>query len=96
MADSKEITRFFTAMGDETRLQIVTLLQGKPLNVGEIAALFAISRPAISHHLRVLKDANVVTSEKTGQEVYYCINADYIVRMLRTLANKLEQRSESE
>ncbi|MCB9102121.1 MAG: winged helix-turn-helix transcriptional regulator [Anaerolineales bacterium] len=65
---SGTITKFFTAMGDPIRLQIVLLLRDQPLNVGDIANQFNISRPAISHHLKVLKEAKVVQSEKAGQE----------------------------
>ncbi len=90
ITDFKQITRFFTAMGDPIRLQIMLMLRDKPLNVGEIAAQFQISRPAISHHLRVLKDANILASEKSGQEVYYQMNAAFIVDELRGLADKLE------
>jgi ArsR family transcriptional regulator len=95
VTDFKQITRFFTAMGDPIRLQIVLLLRDKPLNVGEIAAQFQISRPAISHHLRVLKDARILDSEKAGQEVYYTMNKDFIVDELRALADKLEQLSDT-
>jgi ArsR family transcriptional regulator len=87
----KQITRFFTAMGDPIRLQILMLLREKPLNVSDIASQFTISRPAVSHHLRVLKDANILNSEKAGQEVYYSLNAPFIVEELRALADKLER-----
>src|SRR5215212_1257190 len=89
--DFKQITRFFTALGDPIRLQILLLLRDKPLNVGEIAERFAISRPAISHHLRVLKDAAILDSEKAGQEVYYSLNVAFIAAELRTMAEKLER-----
>lgn len=92
MTDFKQITRFFTAMGDPVRLQIALLLRDRPLNVGDIADQFEISRPAISHHLRVLKDANILDSEKSGQEVYYTLNKEFIVHELRTLADKLENK----
>ena len=90
MIDFKQITRFFTAMGDPIRLQIALLLRDKPLNVGDIADQFEISRPAISHHLRVLKDANILDSEKSGQEVYYTLNKEFIAHELRAMAEKLE------
>jgi ArsR family transcriptional regulator, arsenate/arsenite/antimonite-responsive transcriptional repressor len=93
--DFKQISRFFTAMGDPIRLQIVLLLRDKPLNVGEIATQFPISRPAISHHLRVLKEAAILDSEKVGQEVYYAMNKAFIIEELRALADKLEQLSNS-
>ena len=95
ITDFKQITRFFTAMGDPIRLQILLLLRDKPLNVGEIAEQFAISRPAISHHLRVLKDANILDGEKSGQEVYYSLNGAFIVAELRAMADKLERIEES-
>ena len=89
--DFEQITKFFTALGDPIRLQILLLLREKPLNVGAIASQFTISRPAISHHLRVLKDANLLASEKTGQEVFYALNDRFIAEQLRALVDKLEQ-----
>jgi ArsR family transcriptional regulator len=88
MTDIKEITRFLTAIGDPMRLQLLYLLgdQGRR-NVGEIASHFRLSRPAISHHLKVLKDANVLDSEKVGQEVYYWLERDRMVASLRALAD---------
>ena len=94
--DFKQISRFFTAMGDPIRLQILMLLQEKPLNVGDIAEQFQISRPAISHHLRILKDASILDSEKSGQEVYYAVNKDFIINELRMLADKLERTKDSQ
>ncbi|MBI1257414.1 MAG: metalloregulator ArsR/SmtB family transcription factor [Chloroflexi bacterium] len=90
------MSKFFTALGEHTRLQILLLLRDKPLNVGEIAEQFPYSRPAISHHLKVLKDANILDSEKRGQEVYYTLNAEFIARELRALAAKLERIEGSE
>ncbi|MDQ6672703.1 MAG: SDR family NAD(P)-dependent oxidoreductase [Chloroflexota bacterium] len=56
-------------------------------NVGDIVSHFRLSRPAISHHLKVLKDAAVVDHEKVGQEVYYRLDNDYIVANLQVLAD---------
>ncbi len=85
-AQLKDATRFLTALGDPLRLQLLYLLgdQGRR-NVGDIAAHFPLSRPAISHHLKVLKDAGLVDSEKVGQEVYYRLERDRIVAELRLL-----------
>jgi DNA-binding transcriptional ArsR family regulator len=70
------------------RLRICFLLgqQGRR-NVGEMAGQFRLSRPAISHHLKVLKDAGVVDSETVGQEVYYRLERDRLVATLRALAD---------
>lgn len=90
MLDQNEVTTFLTAIGDPIRLQILFVLSGDRLNVSEIAAQFKLSRPAISHHLKVLKDAAIVESEKMGQEVFYWVNKKYIVGELRKLADILE------
>jgi ArsR family transcriptional regulator, arsenate/arsenite/antimonite-responsive transcriptional repressor len=91
LVDQNEVTNFLTAIGVPVRLQIVFVMQGDRLNVGEIASQFKLSRPAISHHLKVLKDAGVVRSEKVGQEVFYWVDKAYIISELRKLANTLER-----
>lgn len=50
--------------------------------VSEIASHFNISRPSISHHLKVLKEAKIVIFKKTGKEIYYNLNKRYIERSL--------------
>ncbi len=87
-----EIARLLDAASDPTRLSLVFLLgrEGR-LNVGEIAARFPrISRPAVSHHLRVLKDAGAVVPDKVGQEVYYSLDRERVVDALRQLASEIE------
>src|SRR5713226_1458439 len=97
MLDNDELTRLLEAVSEPMRMQIVFLLSDHAqLNVGEIARQFRISRPAISHHLKVLKDAGIVRSEKSGQEVYYRIDRQRIVTALRALADKLERSVSSE
>ncbi len=68
--------RSFRALGDPARQQMLALLEeAGELCVASLAAHFAMSQPAISHHLRILKEAALVTAEKRGKEVYYAINA---------------------
>ncbi|WP_192351023.1 autorepressor SdpR family transcription factor [Algoriphagus sp. Y33] len=64
----------FKALNDETRRQIVDLLKERDMNAGEIAEEFNISKPSISHHLDILKRADLVTSEKKGQFIVYSLN----------------------
>ena len=54
------------ALGDRTRREIMERLRGGPRPVGEIAAGLPVSRPAVSQHLRVLKEAGLVTERKQG------------------------------
>jgi ArsR family transcriptional regulator, arsenate/arsenite/antimonite-responsive transcriptional repressor len=65
----------FKALNDETRRQIVQMLKKGDMTAGEIADHFAISKPSISHHLDLLKQADIVSSEKKGQFIYYSLNA---------------------
>ena len=64
----------FKALNDETRRQILELLKDKDMNAGEIADKFNISKPSISHHLDILKRADLITSEKKGQYIEYSLN----------------------
>lgn len=68
----------FKALNDQTRRQIVELLKEKDLNAGEIAEQFNISKPSISHHLDILKRADLITSEKKGQFVEYSLNTSIL------------------
>jgi DNA-binding transcriptional ArsR family regulator len=83
--------RLLDGVRDPNRLEIIFLLgKGRPMNVGEISSQFHISRPAISHHLKVLKDAGIVHSEKIGQEIYYRLDRELIVAGLRMIADAIE------
>lgn len=72
----------FKALNDETRRQIVELLKEKDMNAGEIAERFHISKPSISHHLDILKQADLVISEKKGQFVEYSLNTTILEDLL--------------
>ncbi len=64
------------ALGDATRRAILAKLLGGPLPVGELSANFPVSRPAISQHLRILKEANLVTDTAAGTRRLYAINQE--------------------
>ncbi|MEW6034680.1 MAG: metalloregulator ArsR/SmtB family transcription factor [Chloroflexota bacterium] len=83
--------RVLDALADSTRAKVLCLLGGRGrMSVGDIAAHFPMSRPAVSHHLKVMLDAGLVLNEKAGQEVYYWVNCDSIVKALRGLADAIE------
>ena len=73
----------FKALNDETRRSILTLLKEKDLTAGEIAAAFDISKPSISHHLDLLKQANLVSSIKKGQYVVYSLNTTILEEVMQ-------------
>jgi len=64
----------FQALSDPTRRKILKMLKEKDLSAGEIADAFNISKPSISHHLNILKQAELVINEKKGQNVIYSLN----------------------
>lgn len=64
----------FKALNDQTRREILELLREKDLTAGEISDSFNVTKPTISHHLDLLKQANLVNSYKQKQFIYYSIN----------------------
>lgn len=62
------------ALGDPTRRQVFELLRSGPRSVGELAARLPVSRPAVSQHLRVLKDARLVVDERAGTRRLYRVD----------------------
>ncbi len=75
----------FKALNDETRREILELLRKKEMTAGDIADKFNISKPSISHHLDILKQADLVTSEKQGQFVIYSLNTTIVDDILKWL-----------
>jgi DNA-binding transcriptional ArsR family regulator len=73
------------ALADPTRRAIFERLVKKPMAVGELAAGFTISRPAVSQHLRALKDARLVEHEKSGTQNIYRVNPEGIAALRRYL-----------
>ncbi len=75
----------FKALNDPTRREILELLKVSDLTAGEIADRFHISKPSISHHLDLLKQAELVIAVKEGQFITYSINTTVMDEMLTWL-----------
>ncbi len=89
-ADEQALEAVLAAV-EPTRLKILFRLGNRGrLCVGDIASGFKISRPAVSHHLKVLKSSGLVETEREGQEIYYAVRVSRIVDTLRALADSLE------
>ena len=73
----------FKALNDATRREILEILKEKDLNAGEIADHFNISKPSISHHLDLLKQAGLVEAVKDGQYISYSLNTTVMDEMLK-------------
>lgn len=77
----------WNAMADPTRRKILELLKKQDLNAGQIAEKFNMTKPSISHHLNILKQADLVTAEKQGQFVSYSINTSVFEDLLTIILN---------
>lgn len=64
----------FKALSDNTRRKILDLLKEKAMTAGDIADYFQITKPSISHHLSILKQAELISDERKGQFIYYSLN----------------------
>ncbi|MFB5089741.1 autorepressor SdpR family transcription factor [Psychrobacillus sp. PGGUH221] len=69
------INESFKALSDENRRKILDLLRNGDLTAGEIAENFEMSKPGISQHLSILKNADLVYAQKKGQYIYYSLNS---------------------
>lgn len=72
----------FKALNDPIRREILVLLRQGDLSAGEIANHFPIGKPTISHHLELLKQADLITSRKQGQFIIYSLNTTVIDDLL--------------
>ena len=78
---------FFKALNDETRRGIMDRLRDRDLSAGEIAGNFNMSKPSISHHLDLLKQAGLVNSYRNGQYIIYSLNATVIDEVIKWFMN---------
>ena len=79
-------------LGDPSRRAIFELLARRPSSVGELAEQLPISRPAVSQHLRVLKDGGLVTSESQGTRHVYRLNPNGVTA-LRAYLDRIWEES---
>jgi DNA-binding transcriptional ArsR family regulator len=85
----------FKALSDPTRRQIIQLLKERDLSAGEIANHFSISKPSISHHLSILKNARLIQDERQGQSIVYSLNTTVIQEALGWFLNMIGSKGDS-
>jgi DNA-binding transcriptional ArsR family regulator len=88
-----------SALADRTRREILRMLRGAPQNAGAIARAFDVSRPAVSRHLRVLREAGLVVDEPQGRERVYRLELEpltaleaFVAELRRDPASEWERR----
>ncbi|WP_165859249.1 ArsR/SmtB family transcription factor [Desulfofundulus salinus] len=77
------LSELFKVLGDETRTKILYLLSYRELCVCDLAEILEMSLPAVSHHLRLLKAMRLVKYRREGKMVYYSLDDDHIVNLIR-------------
>jgi len=88
----RNISKVYAALGDEHRQRILlTFEPGERLNIGQIVEVSTLSRTAVSHHLRILREADVLQSVKEGKEVYFWINKNFLVDAMETVVGYIKK-----
>lgn len=75
------------ALADPTRRKVLSLLKDKDMNAGEIANEFNMTKPSISNHLNILKQADLVDAEKVGQNVNYSLKTSVLEDVLKLISD---------
>lgn len=80
---SQKLANLFKVLGDSTRIKLLALLTLEEKRVSDIAEALDMGQSAISHQLRVLRDARLVKYRKEGKEAWYSLDDDYVVKLMR-------------
>ena len=77
-SDLYDLSDFFKVLGDSTRISILFAIDGEPMCVCDIARLLSMTKSAVSHQLKVLRQADLVTYKKSGKNVFYTLADDHV------------------
>jgi ArsR family transcriptional regulator len=87
-----DINKFGKGLGNASRYRIVeALLKGRK-TVTELVAIVKLSQPAVSQHLKVLRESGLVVDERRGQEVFYAANGEYMLALLQKLTKNVKKQ----
>ncbi|GIM47735.1 transcriptional regulator [Collibacillus ludicampi] len=88
----RQCTPLFQALGDRIRQSIILLLaEHESLNVNQIAEQIPLSRPAISHHLKILRETGLVLVNRKGTENFYSLEVEESIKLLKKLIQAVEE-----
>ena len=90
----KNTADIFIALGDEHRQRILLAFdKGEKLNILQLVSTSALSRTAVTHHIKVLQHAGVLQSEKVGKEVFFWINRNVVLDALQSVLGYIESET---
>lgn len=88
----EECKEVLCVLSDVTRHKIVRFfLKKKEACAGDIAEMFSLSRPAISHHLNLMRRADILRTRRAGKEIHYSLNKKYVVDLLESMVDTLKR-----
>jgi DNA-binding transcriptional ArsR family regulator len=82
----------FKALADPTRREILRLLRGGEKTAGELARHFDMTKPSMSHHFTVLRQADLIAARREGQQIYYFLNTTVVEDLLTLIWGLLADR----
>ena len=86
------MSKVFAALGDEHRQRIMLLFErGERLNVGQVAEVSTLTRSTVSHHLKILREAGVLQSEKIGKEVWFWVDRDWLLTVFGNVVDYIRE-----
>ena len=84
------MSRVYQALADPTRRRILELLRDRDMTAGEIAGHFELAKPTLSKHCAVLKQADLVATERNGTSIIYSLNVSVLEDSLLSLLSKFQ------
>jgi DNA-binding transcriptional ArsR family regulator len=85
----------FKVLGDVTRVRILDALSRRELCVGDLASILGLTESAVSHQLRLLRNARLVRSRRAGQMVFYALDDHHVVRLFAQGSEHVRERAGS-
>jgi ArsR family transcriptional regulator len=85
----------FKALADPTRREILNLLRRGEMTAGDLAERFDMTKPSMSHHFAVLKDADLLTSRRDGQQIWYGLNTTVVQDLMSWAMDLIRGHSET-
>ena len=86
-----EVQKFGKGIGNASRYNIVQALFKGPKTVGELVKIVKMSQPAVSQHLKILKESGIVVDERQGQEIVYSLNSEHVLTLLKNLVTEVSK-----
>jgi DNA-binding transcriptional ArsR family regulator len=86
----------FKALADPTRRQILHLLGSREMTAGDLATHFEMTKPSMSHHFSVLKDADLIRFRREGQQIWYSVNTTVLEDVLTWAMDLMHLSKKSE